>query len=387
MQTHSLNNTNTLSFSAKTPRHQDAKGETFAIAFLGILATWRLGVKTNRVGCVLAVGLITVLSIPALAQELYKPGDAPLDVAIADHNLHDADRDRDVPVKVYAPIGAEGPRPIVLISHGLGGSREGLSYLGNFWAGHGYFCVVLQHPGSDNTVWEDVPARDRMRAMQRAANNPANAVNRAGDVTFVLDTLAEANGKQDVPLEGDYDLDRIAIAGHSFGAWTCLAAGGMTMSTGAALGDERIKCMIPLSSPGVKNTRLRDRAYGSIRIPALHMTGTLDDSAINTTTAADRRIAYDHTPGPAEGGAPQYLVTFDGADHMTFGGETGRRNRLLSKVPDRQNVRFHAVIIHAGLAFLDVYLFEDPQAKAWLNDGGFRDAVEPIGVLESKLGE
>lgn len=342
--------------------------------------------KTNQLRCAIAICMVALLGIPALGQELYKPDAAPFEIAIADHDLHDADRDRDVPVKVYAPVGAQGPRPIVLISHGLGGSREGLSYLGNFWAGHGYFCVVMQHPGSDNTVWKDVPARERMRAMQRAANTPANAVNRAGDVTFVLDTLAEANGNQDGPLHGAYDMDRIAIAGHSFGAWTCLAAGGMTMGTGATLGDERIKCMIPLSSPAVRNPRQRDRAYGSIAIPALHMTGTLDDSAINSTTAADRRIAYDHTPVPADGGAPQYLVTFDGADHMTFGGETGRRNRLLSRVPDRQNVKFHAVILHAGLAFLDTYLFEDAQAKAWLDDGGFRDAVQPIGVLETKQG-
>ena len=62
---------------------------------------------------------------------------------------HDADRERDVPVKLYLPTEAEGRWPIVLFSHGLGGSREAAAYLGRHWAGHGYATVFLQHPGSD----------------------------------------------------------------------------------------------------------------------------------------------------------------------------------------------------------------------------------------------
>ena len=328
---------------------------------------------------------LVLLGAPALSQQLYKPADAPYQVAIHDEDLRDAERDRDVPVKVYAPVGAEGPRPVVLISHGLGGSREGLSYLGNFWASHGYVCIVMQHPGSDESVWKDLPARERMAAMRRAVADPRHAVNRAGDVTFILDTLEAGHGKDAGPLEGEYALDQIAIAGHSFGAWTCLAAGGMTLGGNANLGDPRIKCMIPLSSPAQANERLRDRTYASIKIPALHMTGTLDDSPINNTQPEDRRIPYDRTPGPADGGAGQYLVIFDGADHMTFGGETGRRNRALSRVPDELNSKFHQVILHAGLAFLDANLLGDAQARAWLDGEGFAAAVGPVGTLERKL--
>ena len=42
--------------------------------------------------------------------------------------------------------------PVVLFSHGLGGSREGYGYLGSYWAAHGYVAVHLQHIGSDETM-------------------------------------------------------------------------------------------------------------------------------------------------------------------------------------------------------------------------------------------
>ncbi|MEM1354578.1 MAG: dienelactone hydrolase [Planctomycetota bacterium] len=335
--------------------------------------------------------IVTALAIwvggPVLGQSFYKDAQAPFEITIHDEDLHDPERGRDVPVKVYAPVGAEGPRPVVLISHGLGGSREGLSYLGKFWASHGYVCIVIQHVGSDDSIWRDVPARERLSAMRQAVTEPKHAINRTGDVTFVIDTLEAGNGEDDGPLHGDYDLDKLAIAGHSFGAWTCLAAGGMTLGSNTNLGDERIKCMIPLSSPAQSRPGLRDRTYGSIRIPALHMTGTLDTSVITNMPAEDRRIPYDHTPGPADHGASQYLVIFDGADHMTFGGETGRTNRRLSRVSDQANAGFHKVILHSGLAFLDANLFGDDAAQQWLNGAGFLGVVEPVGTLERKLAQ
>lgn len=45
----------------------------------------------------------------------------------------DAERERTVPVKVYLPE-TEKPLPVILFSHGLGGSRKASPYLGNHWA-------------------------------------------------------------------------------------------------------------------------------------------------------------------------------------------------------------------------------------------------------------
>ena len=65
----------------------------------------------------------------------------------------DPARNRTVPVLIRLPP-QPGPAPLVLLSHGLGGSRDGLAYLGESLAAAGYVAVHLQHHGSDIGVWQ-----------------------------------------------------------------------------------------------------------------------------------------------------------------------------------------------------------------------------------------
>jgi len=69
--------------------------------------------------------------------------------------------------------------------HGLGGTREGLAYLGEALAAAGYATVHLQHAGSDAAIWQS--ASDTRAAMGGAAMNPAAAVAQLGEVVFALD--------------------------------------------------------------------------------------------------------------------------------------------------------------------------------------------------------
>ena len=70
---------------------------------------------------------------------------------IVDLTVHDAARNRDLPVRVYLPTNT-APVPVILFSHGLGGNREGSKFLGEHWAARGYVAVFLQHPGSDDSI-------------------------------------------------------------------------------------------------------------------------------------------------------------------------------------------------------------------------------------------
>ena len=79
-----------------------------------------------------------------------------------DLTVHDAARDRDIPVRVYLPPHT-APAPVVLFSHGLGGSRSGSAFLGEHWAARGYVAVFLQHPGSDESVWKNQPPGEVMQ--------------------------------------------------------------------------------------------------------------------------------------------------------------------------------------------------------------------------------
>src|ERR1700722_1072373 len=94
----------------------------------------------------------------------YKEDHGPFAVQTVRYDWHDSKRDRDIPVKIYFPKTGEGPFPVIIFSHGLGGSREGYAYLGNHWASHGYISVHVQHLGSDSAVWQDVAPPKRMQA-------------------------------------------------------------------------------------------------------------------------------------------------------------------------------------------------------------------------------
>ena len=332
------------------------------------------------------IGLVLLAMLlpgQALSAEPYKPEPGPSQVETFLLDLHDEARERDVPLRVYRPVDADGPLPVVLVSHGLGGTRDGLSYLGEHWASHGYVCVHMQHKGSDDGVWRDVPPRGRIKAMRKATLNPDNATNRAKDTSFVLDELRRFNKDEASKLHGTLDLAKAGIAGHSFGAWTCMAAGGMTAGGLRAVKhrDERIRCMIPLSPPVVANERRYERTYKTLNIPALFMTGTLDTSPITSTTAAQRKVPYQTMPGVSDDGPAKYLINFDGADHMTFSGET-HVNKRLRKADSYSNPVFHGLILQSTTAFLDTYLLGDESAKEWLDAGAFEDAVGEQGAVE-----
>ena len=81
----------------------------------------------------------------------------------------DEDRQRTVPVKVYLD-GSNAPQPVVLFSHGLGGSRENNVFLGKHWAAAGYVGVFMQHAGSDEEVWKSVRGAKRLAALKTAAS-------------------------------------------------------------------------------------------------------------------------------------------------------------------------------------------------------------------------
>lgn len=291
------------------------------------------------------------------------------------YDWRDAKRDRIVPAKIYYPKTGNGPFPVVIFSHGLGGTREGYEYLGRDWASHGYVSVHLQHAGSDDGVWRDAWLGDKMGAMRRAAANPANAINRPLDVSFAIDQLEKLN-KEKSPLQKKLDLDRIGVAGHSFGAYTALAVAGETFlprsEKEAALADPRVKAAIPMSSPVAANKRRLEAAFAKIKIPCFHMTGTKDTSPIGDTEPEERRLPFDHSNG-----SDQFLTIFKDGDHMIFSG----RGRLLS---NRQDEVFQKHISASSTAFWDAYLKGNTKAKAWLTND-FKPVLGKDGTFEMKL--
>ena len=159
--------------------------------------TRSLGLATG-VACLALAGMANRLSASSIP-----------DHRVVDLELLDADRRRSVPARLYLPgrASAEKPVPLVVFSHGLGGSRTGYQYLGSHWAEMGIASLHPQHVGSDSDIWRGNPLELAQR-LQTAAQAP-EVLARVLDLRFALDqVLASEQG----PL---IDASRIAAAGHS----------------------------------------------------------------------------------------------------------------------------------------------------------------------------
>lgn len=293
---------------------------------------------------------------PLLVPEAFKP-------ETHDTVVKDKARQREVPVLVYLPT-ARQPAPVVLFSHGLGGSREGSVYLGKHWAARGYVAVFLQHPGSDTSAWKGKPAAERMTALRQAASLQ-NFLLRAKDVPAVLDQLERWDKAEGHPLSGRLDLGRVGMSGHSFGAVTTQAVSGQSMSrAGLSYTDPRIKAAVAFS-PDIPHQGDPKQAFGGVKVPWLLMTGTKDSSPIGNTDVKSRLAVF-----PALPPGSKYEVVLDGAEHSAFS------DRGLPGDREKRNPNHHRVVLALSTAFWDAHLKGDAAAKKWLDGDGPKSVLE-----------
>ncbi len=289
-----------------------------------------------------------------------------------DFTVHDPERKRDIPLRVYLPT-EKKPAPVVLFSHGLGGSCEGCAYLGRHWAARGYAAVFLQHPGSDTSVWKDKLLGERMNALKKAADLQ-NFLHRVKDVPVVLDQLDRWSETEDHPLAGRLDLDRVGMSGHSFGAVTTQAVSGQSTGFGRlSFTDPRIKAAIPLSPSSPRGGIDPKEAFGQVRIPWMLMTGTKDLAPIGDADMESRLAVFPALPP----GGKYELVLF-GAEHSAF------TDRALPGDTEERNPNHHRVILALSTAFWDAWLSGNARAKAWLDGDGPRSVLEKEDRWQTK---
>jgi predicted dienelactone hydrolase len=286
------------------------------------------------------------------------------DAQVWDGVVTDASRSRDIPVRVYLPD-SKGPQPVILFSHGLGGSRENNAYLGQHWAKRGYVAVFMQHAGSDEHVWKDTEMGQRMGAMRDAAS-VQNFMLRVQDVPAVLDQLAVWNAASGHALKGRLDLAHVGMSGHSFGAVTTQAVSGQSFPmAGRGFTDARIKAAV-MMSPSVPKRGDAASAFDQVKVPWLLLTGTNDEAPIGGQTAASRLGVF-----PALPAGSKYELVLDKAEHSAFS------DRALPGDHQPRNPNHHRAVQALTTAFFDAYLRNDAAARAWLDGDG------PLSVLES----
>jgi predicted dienelactone hydrolase len=341
-----------------------------------LTARVRAGMPPARQVCL----VLALLSAAARAGETpYDPLQVPAgaEATVWDSVVSDAVRHRDIPVRVYLPPldSARGQRvggaPVVLFSHGLGGSRENDAYLGTHWARRGYVAVFLQHRGSDEAVWKGKPAAERLAALQKAANLEA-FLDRVKDVPAVLDQLGRWNGTEGHPLHARLDLGKVGMSGHSFGALTTQAVSGQRMPlTNVSFTDGRIRAALVLS-PSVPRRGSAKDAFSGVKIPWLLMTGTNDVAPIGEATVESRLEVF-----PALPPGRKYELVLDGAAHSVFG------DRAFGLDAPR-NPKHHPAIVGLSTAFWDATLKDDAAAKKWLDGTGPAELLEPKDRWQKK---
>ncbi len=265
--------------------------------------------KLQRRDCLrLGAAALLTSAWPLRADEAASPFDT---FDTLDLDWTDKRRLREVPVRLYLPAAASTqPVPLVVFSHGIGGTRRGYSWLGQHFARSGMASLHLQHVGSDRQVWTG-NVFNIMGRLQEAAQE-AEAIARAQDFRFALDTLLASE------LAPRLDAQRIVAAGHSYGAnTTLLASGARVESKGRviALHDERVRAAIVISAPPFYGQGEPRQILQSVTVPSLHVTCTEDIIRIPGyySGAEDRLAVFDAT-----GSARKWLAVFEGGSHSMF---------------------------------------------------------------------
>jgi predicted dienelactone hydrolase len=273
-----------------------------------------------------------------LAAALLLAGFAHAEPATRDFDWFDETRQRPVPVRLYWPDADDKPVAVVVFSHGIGGSRRGYSYLGEYFASHGIASLHLQHVGSDRSLWRGNPFALVGRLQEAAQEHEALA--RVKDLSFALDQLL-ANDEFGARI----DRARIAAAGHSYGANTVMLAAGASLERDGRrvdLRDARIRAAVLISAPPFYGEADPGRILRTLTLPTLHVTATEDTIHIPGfySPVGDRLAVFEAVGSPLKA-----LAVFQGGSHSIFTSRGGTGG-------DELNPKVKAATRELALAFL-----------------------------------
>ena len=291
----------------------------------------------------------------------------------ADDTWQDLRRQRTVPVRIRWPQGSAPASgwPVVIYSHGLGGSREGGDVWGSAWAAAGLVVVHLQHVGSDMDAALGVVNSLPGRAALRKLGSADQLLARLQDVLFALDEIARRKA-----IDKSWRFvrdDAVGMAGHSFGAHTTLGVGGQSYPGHPGIKEPRIAALIALS-PALPARGDPVQAFAAVKKPTLCITGTRDDDVVGTNATAEKRAAVF---GALPQGNKAMLLLKD-ADHTTFGGRSvnsaldrGGQSRAAGILPRevltaQLQPQHHALVASISTDWWRAHLMGDAGAKARL---------------------
>ncbi|WP_040824986.1 alpha/beta hydrolase family protein [Nocardia jiangxiensis] len=292
-------------------------------------------------------------------------------VSVTPITLAAPNRGRELSVRVSAPTTGHD-LPIVVFSHGMTLDMDDYAPLARFWAAHGFVVVQPTHLDSLGLAPDD----PRTPLIWRIRTN---------DLTGILDQLDAVEAG--VPgLSGRIDRERIAVAGHSWGAQTASTVAGARIlddgTPGESMADSRVGAAVLLSLPGTGGADLSPMAaeyfpfmspdFDDMKTPSLIVAGDNDRSPLTVRGPDWFTDGYRLAPGATD------LLTLFGAEHGLGGIQGAHDTRTTDENPERV-----ALVQLATLAYLRTTLGLDDTAWPAVRAAS-ASASEPLGRIDSK---
>ena len=188
-----------------------------------------------------------------------------------------------------------GNYPVVLISHGSGGTHLGYMTIANYLAEKGYVVAMTEHYGNN-------------RKDNHLEGTKENLQNRPSHLQLVIDTLV-----QHPQFQNCIDEDNIAVIGHSMGGYSALAiAGGKPWTQQRepldVVADSRVKALVLMAPATLWFTP--DQSLNNVTCPILMLLAEHDIyTPMSNAEIVRKQIT---TPGQLK------ERTIDNAGHFSF---------------------------------------------------------------------
>jgi predicted dienelactone hydrolase len=254
-------------------------------------------------------------------------------------------------VAVDAPAKADdGPYPLLVFSHGYGGSGIAYVYLTEALAARGWIVACPDHHDKDSSVRirtgpnEDL---DRVRLMRDAEKIAASSPTDQGKYFYRLEEMKLAlddilASKRFGPLIA---RNRIAVAGHSFGGFTALGLCG----TIRKYYDPRIKAVL-LFSPQAGAYLYTADELKKVRVPSMVFMGSREENQRRgSATVMELMTKMYKNVSP-----PKYFLEIRGAGHFSFNNDCFS-NTFMARLLSGTKKQFE-VIRRYSIAFLEKYV-------------------------------
>lgn len=288
--------------------------------------------------------------------------------------VEDAAHQRQIPILIRYPaelLATPGTQlPLVLWSHGGGANvdgRQGSREWSEALVRAGYIVIHMSHVPRSAAAVSALYAEFGLTPAQGLDCFGYLQVDRPRDARAVLDALPQITASFPV-LAGRIDPARIAMAGHSFGAYTARTMSGAVVDLcpppavapagfafhRASFRDERPRAFLALSPQGPGR-------FGFFEVPGEHSWQDLGRPDFTATGAGD--VTSGEVPAdrvrPFQIMAPhdKYMLYIDSpnAIHATF------------NLSDPAQPQLEALIRASGIAFLDANVRGSARAAAWLH--------------------